>query len=150
MKIIIKTIVEQNYKTVFEGFNEALFLALKPPFLPLTLRQFDGSMTGDKVKITLGKGFLSQKWDALIVEQKETDTEIYFIDEGTALPFFLKKWRHQHRILKLNNDKSVIIDNIYFKTPLGKLSDILIYPIIFFQFWLRKPIYKRYFSQKRQ
>lgn len=146
MNILIKTTVGQDYKTVFGKFNEDLFLALKPPFLPLTLRQFDGSMKGDEVKITLGAGFLSQDWDALIVEQVENANEIYFIDKGIKLPFFLKTWRHKHRILKLDNGKSEIIDDIHFTTPLGKVMDIVMYPIMYIQFWMRKPVYKKYFA----
>jgi ligand-binding SRPBCC domain-containing protein len=146
MKIIIKTTVEQDYKTVFNRFDKALFLALKPPFLPLNLRQFDGSMEGDEVKITLGKGFLSQDWDALIVEQAESEDEIYFIDKAIKLPFFLKTWTHRHRILKLNNGNSEIIDDIVYSTPLGKVMDLLMFPVMYLQFWMRKPIYKRYFK----
>jgi ligand-binding SRPBCC domain-containing protein len=146
MKILIKTTVEQDYKTVFNRFDEDLFLALKPPLLPLTLRQFDGSMEGDEVKITLGKGFLSQDWDALIVEQAESEDEIYFIDKGVKLPFFLKTWRHRHRILKLKNGKSEIIDDIEYSTPLGKPMDFLMFPVMYLQFWARKSVYKRYFK----
>jgi|AntRauTorckE5430_2_1112549.scaffolds.fasta_scaffold06714_2 ligand-binding SRPBCC domain-containing protein len=146
MKILIKTTVEQDYKTVFNRFDEALFLALKPPLLPLTLRQFDGSMEGDEVKITLGKGFLSQDWDALIIEQAESEDEIYFIDKGVKLPFFLKTWRHRHRILKLKNGKSEIIDDIEYSTPLGKPMDFLMFPLMYLQFLVRKPVYKRYFK----
>lgn len=147
MNIIIKTKVEEDYKTVFNKFNQDLFLALKPPVLPLTLRQFDGSMKGDEVKITLGRGLLSQDWDALIIEQKESDDEIYFIDKGVTLPFFLKTWTHRHRIIKLDNGGSEIIDDIHFSTPLGKIMDILLYPVMYFQFWMRKPIYKKYFTK---
>jgi ligand-binding SRPBCC domain-containing protein len=146
MKIIIKTTVEQDYKTVFNRFDKDLFLALKPPFLPLTLRQFDGSMKGDEVKITLGKGFFSQDWDALIIEQSESADEIYFIDKGIKLPFFLKKWTHRHRILNLKNGQSEIIDDIEYFTPLGKIMDFLMFLVIYAQFWLRKPVYKRYFK----
>lgn len=145
MRILIKTLVEQDYKTVFNKFDRDLFLALKPPFLPLTLRQFDGSMKGDEVKIRLGKGFLSQDWDALIIDQQETDKEIYFIDKGTKLPFFLKTWQHKHRIINIHTNKSEIIDDIQYTTPLGKLTDWLFYPILYLQFWMRKPVYKKYF-----
>jgi ligand-binding SRPBCC domain-containing protein len=148
MKIVIKTTVEQHYKTVFSRFNRDLFLALKPPFLPLTLRQFDGSMKGDEVKITLGKGFLSQDWDALIVEQAEDEDEVYFIDKGVKLPFFLKSWTHRHRILNLENGQSEIIDDIEYSTPLGKGMDFFMYPVMYLQFWMRKPVYKKYFSAK--
>lgn len=149
MRIIIKTEVEQDYKTVFARFDKDLFLALKPPFLPLTLRQFDGSMKGDEVKIRLGKGFLSQDWDALIIDQQENDTEIFFIDKGTKLPFFLKTWQHKHRIINLKSHNSEIIDDIHYTTPLGKIMDIVFYPILYIQFWIRKPVYKKYFSKNK-
>jgi len=95
MKILLKTQVEQDYQTVYKRFDRDLFLALKPPLLPLELKRFDGSKTGDEVHIRLGKGFLTQDWNAKIVEDKLTDDEAYFIDEGIKLPFFLKNWRHK-------------------------------------------------------
>lgn len=140
----IKTVVEQDYKTVFERFDEDLFLALKPPLLPLTLNRFDGSMKGDEVHITLGKGALSQDWNALIVEQAELADEIYFIDVGSKLPFFLKDWKHKHRIVK-EGEGAMIIDDISYKTPFF-LMDYLMFPVLYLQFWARKPVYTRYFK----
>lgn len=150
MRIVIKTKVEQDYKTVFSRFDKDLFLALKPPFLPLTLRQFDGSMKGDEVKIRLGKGFLSQDWDALIIEQQENSDEIFFIDKGTKLPFFLKTWEHKHRILNLKSHNSEIIDDIQYTTPLGKIMDLIFYPVLYIQFWIRRPVYRKYFSKNNK
>lgn len=147
MRIVISTQVNQNYKTIFSRFDKDLFLALKPPFLPMTLRRFDGSMKGDEVKIRLGLGFLTQDWDALIIDQKEDDKEIYFIDKGTKLPFFLKTWQHKHRIINIENQQSQIIDDIQYTTPLGKVFDVLIYPVLYLQFWIRKPVYKKYFTK---
>ena len=94
MKILIKTKVTQNYKTVFMDFSRDLFLKLNPPGMPVKLRQFDGCKKGDQVKITLGKGWLPQELDALIIEQQSDSEEIYFIDKGIKLPFFLKTWQH--------------------------------------------------------
>ena len=150
MRIIIKTTVEQDYKTVFARFDKDLFLALKPPFLPLTLRQFDGSMKGDEVKIRLGVGILSQDWDALIIDQQESDDEIYFIDKGTKLPFFLKTWQHKHQIINLKSQNSEIIDDIEFTTPLGKIMDFVMYAILYIQFWMRKTVYKKYFFKNHR
>ena len=150
MRIIIKTDVEQDYKTVFTRFDKNLFLALKPPFLPLTLRQFDGSMKGNEVKIRLGTGFFSQDWNALIIDQQETENEIYFTDKGTKLPFFLETWQHKHRIINLKSQNSEIIDDIQYTTPLGKIMDWILYPILYMQFWMRKPVYKKYFLKNKR
>ncbi len=146
MKILLKTQVEQDYQTVYERFDRDLFLALKPPLLPLELKRFDGSKTGDEVHIRLGKGFLSQDWNAKIVEDKLTEDEAYFIDEGIKLPFFLKDWRHKHRIIR-NDTGATIIDDIEYKTP-TLLTDYLMYPVMWLQFAARKPVYRKYFRRQ--
>lgn len=144
MKIVIKTEVGQAYDEVFRRFDEQLFLALKPPLMPLKLLRFDGCTTGDEVHIELGAGPFKTRWDALIIENGADDQEHYFIDKGVQLPFFLKTWQHRHRILKTNTG-SMIIDDIYYQTPFG-LLDYLMYPIMYLQFYARKPVYKKYFS----
>lgn len=147
MKIVIATIVEQDYETVFDRFDEKLFLKLAPPFIPLNLQRFDGCMVGDEVHLVLGKGFFKQEWHAKIIEQQKTESEIYFIDTGALLPKPLKHWKHRHRIIKKGN-QSEIIDDIAYSTG-NKLLDIIMYPIMYLQFWIRKPIYKAYFKTNR-
>ena len=141
MQILIETPVAQDYKTVWAGFNEYLFLALKPVFPPLKLLRFDGSMKGDQVHVQI----LNQRFDALIVAQDELENEIYFIDEGQQLPFPLKRWRHRHRILK-QAQGSVIIDDIQYSTGILPL-DYLVYPALYFQFASRKPVYQKIFGK---
>ncbi len=141
MQILIKTPVVADYKVVWEGFNEDLFVALKPVFPPLKLLRFDGSMEGDEVHVQI----FNQRFDALIVEQKELSEEIYFIDEGKQLPFPLKTWRHKHRILKQPKG-SLIIDDIQFSTG-SQILDYLIYPGLYFQFTGRRPVYQKLFGK---
>lgn len=146
MKIYIATKVEENYKNVFARFDKDLFLALKPPLIRLNLTRFDGCLTGDKVEMTLGMLGIQQTWTALIVDQKESKDEIYFIDEGQIIPPPIKTWRHRHGIQKLAEAQTLIIDDIEFSTG-HKLLDVLMYPIMYLQFWYRKPVYRRYFSK---
>lgn len=148
MKIWIKTSVAADHHTVWAGFNEDLFKALKPPVLPLTLKRFDGSLTGDEVHLTLGMGWLAQDWNARIIEHQIGEEECYFIDEGIQLPFFLKSWQHRHRIVKQADGSTAIIDDIDFRTPFW-LMDYLMYPIMYLQFYARKPVYKRIFGSVR-
>lgn len=148
MKIWIKTTVAADHMTVWEGFNRDLFEALKPPLLPLTLKRFDGSTTGDEVHLTLGKGWLSQDWNARIIDHQIDSTECYFIDQGIKLPFFLRDWQHRHRIVKQIDGQTAIIDDIDFRTPL-RLLDYLMYPVMYLQFYARKPVYKRIFGAAR-
>lgn len=88
--------------------------------------------------------FFRQQWTSLIVEQETTQDEIFFIDKGIKLPFFLKYWKHKHRMLREENG-TVIADEIEFRTPFEFL-DYLLYPFLWAQFAYRKPIYKRVFS----
>ncbi len=145
MHILISTHVEADMKTVWNNFNEKLFLALAPKFTPFKLLRFDGCHVGDEVHLEIGASFLAQRWDALIIEQKETEKEIYFIDKGVKLPFFLTEWQHKHIIKAHPDGTSSIIDDIHFKSlPLIGWS---FYPILWLQFNNRKPIYKAFFSK---
>lgn len=145
MRIIIKTEVGQSAKQVFAGFNRELFLKLNPPFPPVRLLQFDGCQREDWVKLELNFIFFKQTWESLITESEESEQEIYFVDEGKKLPFFLKFWRHRHRIVTANDKSSYIIDDIEYRAPFTLLT-YLLYPVLYLQFLYRKPIYRRVFK----
>ncbi|WP_425636884.1 SRPBCC family protein [Algoriphagus yeomjeoni] len=144
MKINLSTQVNQDYLSVKNGFDETLFTKLSPPFPPVKLARFDGSEVGDLVSLELNFIFFKQKWTSEISESNTTESEYYFVDIGTILPFFLKKWRHKHRIIK-NGNQTIIRDEIDFSAPFG-LATILLYPAIYLQFLYRKPIYKKIFA----
>jgi len=146
MKINIATPVEENYLKVKEGFNETLFLKLNPPFPPVKLLRFDGSSKGDTVILELNFLFFKQQWISHITEDETNEHEFYFIDEGRKLPFFLKEWRHKHRIINAGK-YSIIKDEITFKAPFALLT-LLLYPVLLLQFLYRKPVYKKIFSIK--
>lgn len=146
MKINIETAVEKDFLQVKEGFNESLFTKLSPPFPPVRLLRFDGSKQGDLVSLELDFLLFKQKWTSLIIEDHTDEKEFYFVDQGTELPFFLKEWKHKHRIIK-NGTGSIIRDEITFKAKPGFLG-IFLYPAMFLQFLYRKPIYKKYFKTK--
>jgi ligand-binding SRPBCC domain-containing protein len=144
MNFQIRTPVGQDYRQVWLGFNRDLFSALAPPFPPVRLLRFDGSLRGDEVHLELNFVFFRQLWVSLITDQHEGPTEIYFVDEGTKLPFFLKSWRHRHGIVRAGTG-AVIIDDITFQSP-GWLPSFLLFPTLYLQFWYRKPIYRRLFG----
>ena len=144
MNIKISTKVNQSLLKVWEGFNLELFSKLAPPFPPVVVKEFGGCLKGDKVHLELNFILFKQDWISDIVDQKRTESEIYFIDEGTKLPFFLKYWQHRHRLVK-DNQGTLIIDDITFKTP-TILTDFLFYPLMYLQFLYRKPIYKKVFK----
>ncbi|MDO1444910.1 hypothetical protein Q0590_01540 [Rhodocytophaga aerolata] len=147
MRIRLTTLVTQNYQQVAANFDEKLFKALNPPFPPVKLLRFDGSRKGDEVHLELNFLLFKQVWKSLIIEDSVQEDEIYFIDKGIQLPFFLRYWQHTHRILK-RGENTAIVDDIQFKTPFI-LVDYLMYPVLYGQFFYRKPVYKKYFRRKQ-
>lgn len=146
MNITISTQVEQDYLSVKDGFDASLFKALSPPFPPVRLIRFDGSKKGDLVSLELNFIFFKQKWTSEITEDLTDEREFYFVDQGVELPFFIKYWRHKHRIIR-KGDSSIIRDEISFKSHFGLLT-LLLYPALLLQFGYRIPVYKKVFRKK--
>ncbi|WP_428655055.1 SRPBCC family protein [Runella sp.] len=144
MKLILRTSVQQSFQEVWKGFNETLFRRLNPPFPPVRVVRFDGCSKGDTVELELNFLLFKQRWKSEITEQQSDSTEIFFIDQGIKLPFFLRYWRHRHRIIK-DGEHAVIADEIEFRTPFF-LTDYLFYPLLYGQFLYRKPVYRKVFS----
>lgn len=145
MHLKLKTKVEKDFLSVKNGFNKKLFLSINPPFPPVKLKEFGGCEKGDKVHLELNFIFFKQDWISEITFDNTSDKVFEFIDEGTQLPFFLKYWKHHHRVEKTLGNKSSIIDDIEFKSPFI-LMDFLLYPVLWLQFAYRKPIYKSIFK----
>jgi ligand-binding SRPBCC domain-containing protein len=108
-----------------------------------------GQKVGEKVTFELNFFIIRQVWVSKITDSYLSVEESYFIDEGVQLPFFLKYWKHKHRIVRDNTSVkgtgSKIIDEIEFRTP-TILTDYIFYPILYLQFLYRKPIYQRIFK----
>ena len=138
--ILFKTKVNQPLQKVWAGFDAALFEALKPPFVPMTLLRFDGCKTGDEVHIITA----GQRWEAKIVDDWQTDAEVAFVDVGQLLPWPLRNWRHVHRIVA-DGEGCQIVDDITFGTG-SRVLDALLYPLLRAMFGLRRPVYRRLFG----
>ncbi|OWY22605.1 hypothetical protein C7N43_01520 [Sphingobacteriales bacterium UPWRP_1] len=145
MQFTITTRVEQPFRTVFAGFNRALFMALKPPLVPMKLLRFDGCNTGDEVHLNLGFG---QEWISIITEFSDTSNAVCFTDVGKKLPFFLQSWQHKHSITAAegNPNESLITDTITYQSH-NTLLTRLLYPVLYMQFAWRKPVYRRFFGK---
>lgn len=145
MHLKLETRVEANYLSVKRKFNEKLFLKLNPPFPPVQLKEFGGCEKGDKVHLRLNFIFFKQDWISDITFDNTDDKKFEFIDEGTKLPFFLSRWKHHHIVEKIDDESSMIIDDVNFKSPFF-LMDFLLYPVLWLQFVYRKPVYRKYFK----
>lgn len=145
MTIKISQKVVGNYKKVFEKFDRELFEYLTPKFPKMEIAEFGGSKPGNIVHIKFIKPF-KQDWISEITEEKITDDEAYFIDEGRELPFPLKKWHHKHRIKKVDENTSEIIDEMKFSSG-NFLFTLFTAPGLYFAFSPRKKLYKEYFQK---
>lgn len=144
MHIQITTQVKAGLATVQQGFNESLFRKLSPPFPAVAVMRFDGCTTGDVVTLQLRFGLFTQVWESVITSHRQEATSWEFVDEGARLPFFLKTWRHRHRVVS-NDQGCQIVDDIRYTTG-TLLTDWLFFPLLWLQFAYRKPIYRRIFG----
>jgi ligand-binding SRPBCC domain-containing protein len=145
MKIVIQTRVEKNFQLIFSKFNLALFRALKPPFMAMTVERFDGCKKGDEVHLRMDIFGRHQRWVSKITSDFKGDYEMNFVDEGVVLPAPLKKWKHTHRVEKIHETASYIVDDIEYTS--GNIAiDLALYPVLYSMFKARSPIYKRELS----
>lgn len=146
-KIEIKIPIQNDYQTVFAGFNRELFLALAPKFPPSKLLRFDGSQKGDEVHIELGFFPFKELWVSVITEEYWGNDEIYFIDEGIKLPMALQYWRHKHRIIPTGEKTCMIIEDISYQA-VQWLPAQMVHSILYRIFAYRIPIYQKIFNLK--
>ncbi|KAA3440447.1 SRPBCC family protein [Rufibacter hautae] len=145
MKLHLQFKVAQNHRAILEGFTVDLFRALSPPFPSLKILRFDGSYPGDRVEIELQAGPIRRRWTSLITEREENERESWFVDEGQELPAPLTFWRHRHLITQ-EKGHSIIHEQIEFSTG-SRLLDALVYPVLYAQFSMRGPVYRRFFGK---
>jgi len=144
MNIILKSPVKGNYKKVMAAFDRSLFEALKPPVGEMEIVEFTGSQKGDKVHIRFHSP-IKAEWISDIVEDQVTDQRAWFVDVGVKLPWPLATWTHRHIVEKVDEQNSMIIDDITF-TGNNFILSLFLYPAIFFGFYPRKKVYQKYFE----
>jgi ligand-binding SRPBCC domain-containing protein len=149
MRLQLTTHVGGHYEAVMAGFDHKLFGQLAPPFPKVRLQRFDGSGVDDEVHLELDFVLFKQVWHSRIVEAGTTPTEAFFVDEGIRLPFFLKQWRHRHRVVATGPNECQIIDAIEYSTG-SWLTNVLFYPALWAQFAYRVPVYRRVFGRPRR
>lgn len=143
-KIVLITRVKGDRYTVFRNFNEDLFRYLRPPRFLAEIKRYDGTYAGALVEVQFHFPVKSLM-QVRIAEFDEVKTR--FTDQGTILPFGLKTWTHHHQVLpdQTSDTHSLIRDEIFYRSG-NTFSDLLFYPVLYLQFFLRKPTYKRYFN----
>lgn len=144
MRLLLTTaLAESDPRVVLARFDEALFRALAPPFPRLRVDRFDGCRRGDVVAVTMDWGFGQQSWVSRITDTGQSDTEVWFVDEGESLPWPFRQWRHRHVITAdPARGGTVITDDLTYHTASPAL-DWLARPALWALLAYRKPIYRR-------
>jgi len=145
MKIKFETTVSRPLLEVKDGFDRKLFEALRPPWINLKLKRFDGCSPGNQVHLEMGQLGFYQKWVSLITDEQMTERSWYFIDEGHVLPWPLREWRHRHLVEKISETSSLIVDDIDFNTG-SKFMNLIIWPGLWLSFAIRPKVYKKFFE----
>lgn len=95
------------------------FQRLTPPWLPITLEQFEGIRDGQRAVIRLGYGSASIEWAA---EHFDYVAGEQFCDRQVRGPF--AAWTHVHRMEPDGPDASTLVDAIDYELPLGGLGEL--------------------------
>ena len=130
---------------VFAGFTEELFEVLAPNLPPNRLLRYDGNAVGDFVIIELGVPPLTQEWVSEITAHEVGDDVSFFVDEGRALPWPLKRWRHTHWVKQVGPGRVAIVEDIDYSAG-GRLMNALMRPALVAQFRARGPKYREVFG----
>lgn len=139
------TPVAMTAQATLAGFDRRLFEQLRPAGVSFFVDRFDGCNVGDEVHLRIGLPGLMTAWISQITEAIKTDGEVGFVDEGRVLPFVLRSWRHQHRLVERPYGCD-IIDEIHYTCPLPGLA-LLLLPGLRFSFAGRKSVYQRVFGK---
>ena len=145
MRVTIRTKVNGNYLEVMSRFDRQLFEYLLPKSGGIELLEFTGSETGGRVHLQFTKP-LKGTWISDIIDHGVNDSEAWFLDKGTTLPFGLKFWEHRHAVERDTDDSCVIVDDIEYRFGNGLLTTLL-YPFVYLGFLPRRKQYKEYFNQ---
>jgi ligand-binding SRPBCC domain-containing protein len=127
-----------------ERFDLDLFEALKPIGAQMEVVQFTGSKTGDIVELKFVSP-IKAEWISKITDHGSDRDSAYFVDEGEVLPFPLQQWKHRHIVERVDDDYSIIVDDIQYSSGFW-LLDLLLYPAMLVGFYPRKFSYRKYFG----
>jgi ligand-binding SRPBCC domain-containing protein len=145
MKIIFRTRIRRPLGEVKAGFDRALFEYLAPPGVPFKLLRFDGCKKDDEVHIELNTLGVKQLWVSVMTLESQDASSWFFLDEGKILPWPLSRWKHEHRVDRIGDMDSEIVDDISFSTSPAFMAPV-IYPILWLIFSLRPKRYKNFFE----
>ncbi len=148
MRFQILTRVQGSHRDVFLKFDHSLLTQLTPPGIRMELLHAqEPSEPGAYIQLRVTiLGIIRQNWENAFSHYALGELECHFVDEGRVMPFPIRYWRHDHRVLADGAHHAIINDDVTFKTGFF-LLDWIMYPILWMQFRFRQPIYRRVFGK---
>lgn len=116
-----------------------------PPLGLVKVKRYQGQTPGDIIDLKFNIPFMGH-WVVIIKDSFLSHREYSFTDRGLKVPFGIKYWKHNHRVVARNNNSCFIIDDIEFETSFV-ITDRLLYLPLFFMFYMRKPQYRSYYKK---
>lgn len=102
------------------AFHErpSAFERLTPPYEAVEVERRDGSIRdGDRTVLRMKLGPLSRRW---VAEHRDYEAGRQFVDVQVKGPF--ARWEHLHRVEPEGDDRSVMIDRVEYRLPMGALG----------------------------
>ena len=143
----IQTKIGASMPFVWSQFNEALLKKISPPFPKVNIQRFDGCKPGDLVILEINLIFIQVTWSSKITYAKQDSNQSVFIDEGIKVPFGINHWKHEHSIIKIDDDQCYILDFIPYKTS-NVFLDMILFPFLWGMIFYRKPFYQKYLTNR--
>jgi len=141
----INTKVHGQAKEIFDRFDRELLIKTTPPLVNLEVNRFDGTKIGDEAHVVCSIFGTYQYWINRVVDNQQKEGEVYFVDKAIEMPEPFTYWKHTHKITQVKDHTCLITDEIVYSTH-NKILNLMIFPIIYFIFYYRRPIYMDTFS----
>lgn len=146
MKLHFETAISLPFLEIKPKFDRELFAYLKPPAVEVEVERFDGCLKGDEIHLQIKLLGNKQKWVSLITQEETTDEHWLFVDEGKVLPWPISSWRHIHKVQKVDEQNSKIIDDITYECKPQSLG-FFAAPMLWLSFAIRPYKYQQYFRK---
>lgn len=146
MKIFFETAVPQPWQKIRDMFDRDLFTYLKPPGVDVEILRFDGCKKDDEIHLDIHLMGRRQRWVSLVTEALSTENGWHFVDEGKVVPWPVRTWRHVHRVEKVDEQNSKIIDDITYQCEPEWIAP-LVAPVMWLSFAIRPHRYQAFFRK---
>ncbi len=113
---VLRSPMPVSSQALFDWHTQpSAFERLNPPFDPVQILSRSGGLeVGSKTEVQVTLGPIPLRWTA---EHTAYEPPAFFVDEQKGGPF--AQWRHTHRFLPVDENQSILEDDIQYELPMG-------------------------------